>query len=97
MLWHGRFILREDNTRMVESYASVRQLIKAHRGVTGKPLARLSNGRLVKLTCEYIRPIKLLILVMLVFPLGLAFSKGRGDTVIHQSKRDLQLKKLDAD
>ena len=41
---------------MVESYASVRELIKAHRGVTGKPLARLDDGRLVKLTREYIRP-----------------------------------------
>ena len=52
----GRFILGEDSTRMVESYASVRELIKAHRGVTGKPLARLDDGRLVKLTREYIRP-----------------------------------------
>ena len=53
----GKFILGEDNTKMVESYASVRELIKAHRGVTGKPLARLADGRLVKLTRDYIRPI----------------------------------------
>ena len=54
---NGRFILGEDKTAMVESYASVRKLIKAHRGKNGKPLARLADGRLVKLTPEYIRPI----------------------------------------
>lgn len=50
---YGRFILGENNTGMVESYASVRELIKAHRGITGKPL-RLANGRSVKLTRDYI-------------------------------------------
>ena len=67
---------------MVESYASVRELIKAHRGVTGKPLARLNNGRLVKLTREYIRP-KVTDSRNAGIPAGLAFSKGREDTVIH--------------
>ena len=50
----GRFILGEDNTRMVETYASVRELIKAHRGIRGKPLTRLDDGRLLKLTRAYI-------------------------------------------
>ena len=50
----GRFIFGEDNTRMVESYASVRELIKAHRGIRGKPLTRLDDGRLLKLTRAYI-------------------------------------------
>ena len=49
----GRFVLGEGNTEMVESYASVRKLIKAHRGILGKPL-RLANGRSVKLTRDYI-------------------------------------------
>ena len=52
----GRFILGEDRTAMVESYASVGKLIKAHRGMTGKPLARLADGRLVKLSIGRIRP-----------------------------------------
>ena len=51
----GRFILGEDKTAMVESYASVRELIKAHRGVRGKPLARLTDGRVVKLTRDYVK------------------------------------------
>ena len=50
----GRVILGEDNTETVKSYASVRELIKAHRGITGKPLARLADGQLVKLTCDYV-------------------------------------------
>ena len=41
---------------MVESYASVQELIKAHRGVTGMPIAWLADGRLVKLTRECIKP-----------------------------------------
>ena len=48
----GRYILGEDEPGM-ESYASVRNLIKAHRGLTGKPL-RLANGRSVKLTHDYV-------------------------------------------
>ena len=52
----GRFILGEDKLAKVESYASVRELIKAHRGMTGKPLARLADGRLVKLSIGRIRP-----------------------------------------
>ena len=91
---NGRFILGEDKTAMVESYASVRELIKAHRGMTGKPLARLADGRLVKLTRDYIKvtdshnpgsPATI----------GLAFSEGKGDTVnqIHLSQRNLQIKK----
>ena len=51
----GKFILGEDKTAMVESYTSVRKLIKAHRGVRGKPLARLADGRVVKLTRDYIK------------------------------------------
>ena len=53
----GRFILGEDNIEIVKSYASVRELIKAHRGITGKKLPRLANGRLVKLTPDYVKPI----------------------------------------
>ena len=54
----GRFILgEEDNTKRVKSYASVRKLIKAHRGTNGKPLPRPNDGRLVKLTPGYIKPI----------------------------------------
>jgi hypothetical protein len=50
----GRFILGEVNTRMVESYASVKELIKAHRGITAKLSLRLSNGRFLKLSRDYI-------------------------------------------
>ena len=54
----GRYILGEldETAGMVESgYASVRELIRAHRGLTGKPLL-LANGRSVKLTRDYIIP-----------------------------------------
>ena len=53
----GRYILGEldETAGMVESYASVRELIRAHRGLTGKPLL-LANGRSVKLTRNYIIP-----------------------------------------
>ena len=50
----GRFILGKDNARMVKSYASVRELIRAHRGIRGKPLM-LPKGQRVKLTLACIR------------------------------------------
>ena len=49
----GRYILGEDNPDLeVESYPSVRELIKKHRGPTGRPLM-MDNGKTVKLTRNY--------------------------------------------
>ena len=54
----GRYILGEDlQDQGVQvdqiSYDSVKQLIKAHRGLTGKPL-RLDDGETVTLTRDYV-------------------------------------------
>ena len=50
----GRYIIEEDHKQdRVVSYRRVKQLIKAHRGFTGRPL-RLKNGGTVTLTREYV-------------------------------------------
>ena len=51
----GRYVIEQNHKHQdrVVSYRRVKQLIKAHRGLTGKPL-RLKNGGTVTLTREYV-------------------------------------------
>ena len=48
----GKYILGEDGPGVV-GYSSVRELIKAHRGITGKPI-KMQNGGVLTLSKAYV-------------------------------------------